>query len=109
MKKNSLQKILKLRGLTCQDLAHAIGENYGSVQRIMSGDRKSPVRIRRKIASFLNLDADRVWDGVDVEKYLARQIQKNIDQAAAIELKKIRRRYQQRYLGSSGGDAEKAA
>ena len=106
---NSLQKILQLRGLTCRDLADAIGENYGSVQRIMSGDRSSPIRIRRKIAAFLNLDADKIWDGVDAERYLARQIQINIDQAAAVALKQIRQNYRKRYLGSSGRDARKAA
>lgn len=109
MKNNSLQKILQLRGLTCGELAEAIGEEYHSVQKIVSGVRRSPIRIRRKIASVLGLDADKIWDGVNTEKYLVREIQKNIDYAAAVELKKIRQQYRKRYLGSSGRDARKAA
>lgn len=57
---NNLQRYLDLRGLTAQAIALAIGIGYHTVQKTIKGHRRCP-RIRIAIATYLGLDAEKLW------------------------------------------------
>jgi len=57
---NNLQHLLKLRGVTMQKLAEAIGMSMHPVQKNVKGSRQTP-HIQQKIAEFVGLPVEKCF------------------------------------------------
>ena len=66
---NDLQKLLKLRGISCHDLAEAIGIDYHMVRKTMKQSKyrtrtgklrsRQPRHVRKAIAKYLGLTSSK--------------------------------------------------
>lgn len=77
---NDLQKLFKLRGLSMQALAEAVGLGEHSVQKTVKGIRK-PQHVRSAVAGYLGLEVDQAF-GPGASLYLKRLIKEEIAQQA---------------------------
>lgn len=53
-----LEELRKARGLTQQELAHAVGVTYASIGRYERGERFPDIKIAARIAAALNCTVD---------------------------------------------------
>jgi len=93
---NDLQRLLKLRGKTCRDIATVTGLDYYSVQKTVSQASyrslsgkiriRQPRHIRQKVADALGLRYEQVWGNQStlVLKRLIRAEIKRLASTAAL-------------------------
>ncbi len=95
---NDLQRLLKLRGISCRDIAEAKAIEYHTVQKTIARaaytDKRGVIRIRkpknirRVVADYLGLSYDQVWgDGsaLTLRRLIKAEVRKKA-QAAEAEL-----------------------
>jgi len=95
MKKNYLQKLLDLRGVTAFEIAEATGANYHSIQKTIKGTRLVKT-VKPVIADYLGIHEARAW-GPGSQAYLRRLVEKEVAKKAAIERQKLEDRYLHSY------------
>lgn len=101
--KNKLQALLAARGMSTGELAKLTGYNYHTVQKELTGARKTR-HVDKAIADAMGLDL-RQLQGSHADRYLSGQIQKELDR---IQKEMARRnvaelnRLRERYLGEAG-------
>ena len=66
--KSTFQTLLLRQKLKQQDLADYLGHDKGYISRICSGVQIPPLRIRLKIAGFLEVDSSLIWRPSDFSK-----------------------------------------
>lgn len=91
---NDLQRLLKLRGITMQDLADATGFGMHSVQKTVKGVRAMPA-IQTAVAGHLGLEVKQCF-GPSSGKVLRGLIAKEIKLSA----RKYTKQLKQKMLGS---------
>jgi len=96
---NYLQKLIELRGLTCQDIAAGTGYGYHSVQKAVKGVRRQPA-IRTAIADYLGLDAAKTWGSGSVI-FLRRQVAIEANRVAKEKAEATRREFLKKYSDSA--------
>ena len=98
---NYLKQYLELRGLTCQDLAIAIGLGYHCVQKTVKG-HKHGVRTRAAIADYLGLDPIKTWGRGSVI-YLRRMVAVEANKVADQKAAKTKNDFLAKYNGNGSG------
>lgn len=96
MKKNYLQKLLDLRGITVLQIAQDTGAGYHSIQKTVKGVRAART-VKPIIAEYLGIDEDRAW-GVGSQAYLRQLVEKEIARKAAQNRRDLEARYLQKSL-----------
>ncbi len=99
---NDLQKLIKLRGLTIQDIAEAIGHGYHITQKVIKGTqykRKdgsfgtySSQEVQKAIASQLGLTHSMVW-GPKSRLVLRRLIRQEIKDQGKLREKELQQQF----------------
>jgi hypothetical protein len=91
MTKTPLQKLLSLRRISATQIAKDTGLGYHAVQKTIKNQRHS-MRIRKAIASYLNLDYEHLWSEQATD-HLKELIRNEIDRKTATTAHNLTRKF----------------